>query len=831
MNEKLLLVEHLSDINNVIKNTFQPMQRIKLTCFDSSPHLLVFGATSGGIYIFKKDPCVFLKLIPSKEGSAMLVAISEGGQYIGVATSKGLIFILDQFLEDSSNQYQVFSEHEGNNVTYIKWRRNELYVGDEAGKVSVVTATYSSGFQTKAMLQIPAASLMTLDSEIIQIDTFESYVLISTKTKTFLCDTEKETYMQVGKKLRDGSFGACFCHHNGDSLESIIKETSHNPCQSVIENESCKSLNTKIYCARPGARIWEAGYDAKVLVTYQFKSSLDVAPTNYLIIDSKEESTMQKKQYSKTEKVHDNFNFQKIYPLCDKFILTYDSERVYIFDPISSKLIFWTNFLSSIRNVAVINNTFYVWKNDLEIGVFSVMDLENLLLTTLYNKQYLLCADLCIAFTKELLLMLEDSKKLYLLSVLKNKILNQEVVKKIQPVLDKVNSMNAIVFTRKQIVTVDNLYTNGYEETHRKTNKDTNKYLKLLMKQYQLNKTHSQIDIPEVADLLKSVTPNEIYLILNGFLDYVTTELKEDSKEWCQNQFLKQIFDRNITVKDLNLESVNMLTEAVIKSNESQNNLSCRCGYPLPKCHKHLPNYYNIIIDIFNNYCGHKDKLQKFIPYLWKHKIKTEPTLNIPGLIQFSDLELLKEHTLELSYDSWHDIIGYFIKLNEGLCLNCGERIDLQGLINWSDLAKVIVWSLGAKNAIRILQKYDSVIPKGALNVDFYYSCIFAHSFMNRQHETKVDAEAMFKFLNSNNETESGCRKLNDLMIKYFKRKHSENRNFSFHYTIETEGVCSACNLPLKNDFFYECKSLKTCSHKFHMFCFERNNRVCSICK
>lgn len=38
----------------------------QLNCFDASTNFLVFGASSGGIYIFKEDPCEFKKLIPSK---------------------------------------------------------------------------------------------------------------------------------------------------------------------------------------------------------------------------------------------------------------------------------------------------------------------------------------------------------------------------------------------------------------------------------------------------------------------------------------------------------------------------------------------------------------------------------------------------------------------------------------------------------------------------------------------------------------------------------------------------------------------------------------------
>lgn len=68
-----------------------------------------------------------------------MIAISRDERHIGIATSKGFTLILENFIEDNSPQYQVFSEHEGKQITYIKWHRNELYVGDDGGKVSVVS--------------------------------------------------------------------------------------------------------------------------------------------------------------------------------------------------------------------------------------------------------------------------------------------------------------------------------------------------------------------------------------------------------------------------------------------------------------------------------------------------------------------------------------------------------------------------------------------------------------------------------------------------------------------------------------------------------------------
>lgn len=60
---------------------------------------------------------------------------------------------------------------------------------------------------------------------------------------------------------------------------------------------SSESPDVRIFCARPGARLWEAGFDAQVLRTYQFKESLKEkpTPTELLVITSGEEAVLQKR--------------------------------------------------------------------------------------------------------------------------------------------------------------------------------------------------------------------------------------------------------------------------------------------------------------------------------------------------------------------------------------------------------------------------------------------------------------------------------------------------------------------------------------------------------
>lgn len=57
------------------------------------------------------------------------------------ATSKGSICLVD--LTSKNTDFQVYNEHTGNIITTMKWNEqsNELFAGDNTGKISVMTYT------------------------------------------------------------------------------------------------------------------------------------------------------------------------------------------------------------------------------------------------------------------------------------------------------------------------------------------------------------------------------------------------------------------------------------------------------------------------------------------------------------------------------------------------------------------------------------------------------------------------------------------------------------------------------------------------------------------
>lgn len=74
-----------------------------------------------------------------QEGSVTQIIVTPDEKTIIFATSKGLIIVIQDCFKETSFNYQQFTEHEGCNVTALKWYNDEVYCGDNAGNVSVIS--------------------------------------------------------------------------------------------------------------------------------------------------------------------------------------------------------------------------------------------------------------------------------------------------------------------------------------------------------------------------------------------------------------------------------------------------------------------------------------------------------------------------------------------------------------------------------------------------------------------------------------------------------------------------------------------------------------------
>lgn len=157
---------------------------LQYSSFDASEKYLVFGATSGSLYIFNRNPCSFVKIVPSKLQSISQVRISRQERLVAFSNVKGQIGVVDlQAAEAQVNTAQLDKSY----VTCFYWDNEErLYCGDQKGHVSIISLGY---FMGRNILNLTLKSILLLDSPVVQIAGLRELLLISTFAKCVLCNT------------------------------------------------------------------------------------------------------------------------------------------------------------------------------------------------------------------------------------------------------------------------------------------------------------------------------------------------------------------------------------------------------------------------------------------------------------------------------------------------------------------------------------------------------------------------------------------------------------------------------------------------------------------
>jgi hypothetical protein len=222
----------------------------------------------------------------------------------------------------------VSSEHKGRKVTALCWDTTILrvFVGDHVGKVSAIKLNTSKQAKTAAaFVMFPVQTITTVDSCIVQLDYLDGRLLISSLTRSFLCDTEREKFWKIGNKERGGEYGACF-----------------------FPGKCSGSQQPLIYCARPGSRIWEVNFDGEVLSTHQFKKLLSLPPLP--VITPRSEP-----QYDHMAGSTQSLSFPKLLRLSEHCVLTWTEKGIYVFIPQNVQVLLWSE-VKDIQDVAVCKN-------------------------------------------------------------------------------------------------------------------------------------------------------------------------------------------------------------------------------------------------------------------------------------------------------------------------------------------------------------------------------------------------------------------------------------------------------------------------------------------
>ncbi|XP_013047120.2 BLOC-2 complex member HPS5 [Anser cygnoides] len=303
--------------------------RLKCTCIAVSRRWIALGSSGGGLNLIQRDGWKQRLFLTHKEGAISRVACClHDEDYVAVATSQGLVVVweLNQERRGKPERIYVSSEHKGRKVTALCWDTAALrvFVGDHVGKVSAIKInTSKQGKAAATFVMFPVQIITTVDSRVVQLDYLDGRLLISSLTRTYLCDTEREKFWKIGNKERDGEFGACF-----------FPVGKNNGNQQPL-----------IYCARPGSRMWEVNFDGEVQSTHQFKQLLSSPPLPVV--------TLRMDPHCTTSSCSpQSLSFPKLLYLTEHYVVTWTERGIYIFVPQSVQVLLWSE-VKDIQDIAV----------------------------------------------------------------------------------------------------------------------------------------------------------------------------------------------------------------------------------------------------------------------------------------------------------------------------------------------------------------------------------------------------------------------------------------------------------------------------------------------
>uniref|UniRef100_A0A8C3AC72 Hermansky-Pudlak syndrome 5 protein homolog n=1 Tax=Cyclopterus lumpus TaxID=8103 RepID=A0A8C3AC72_CYCLU len=349
--------------------------RLKCTCLAVSRKWLALGTSAGGLHLIQKEGWKQRLILTHKEGSIAEVACCPHDEdFIAVATSQGLVVVWELQLERRGRpeRVSVSWEHRGQAISALCWDTSTLrvFVGDTGGKVSFLRAGSSKMGKGSAFVIFPVQTVTTVDSRVVQLGYQDGRLLISSLSRCYLCDTEREKFWRVGNKERDGEYGACFFPQNRGLLVG----------QPPL-----------LYSARPGSRIWEASFNGEVLSTHQFKQPLACPPLP--LIPYRDEP----QYYNPVQKSPQSIAFPKLLYFGDQNLLTWTHSAVYIFTPQNGQVLLWTE-VKDLVDIAVYRNELFCLHGSGRLSHLSLLSAERCVERLLRRESWPLAAMVCCMF-------------------------------------------------------------------------------------------------------------------------------------------------------------------------------------------------------------------------------------------------------------------------------------------------------------------------------------------------------------------------------------------------------------------------------------------------
>ncbi|NXP52666.1 HPS5 protein, partial [Heliornis fulica] len=351
--------------------------RLKCTCVAVSKRWLALGSSGGGLNLIQKDGWKQRLFLTHKEGAVSRVACClHDEDYVAVATSQGLVVVweLNQERRGKPERIYVSSEHKGRKVTALCWDTAALrvFVGDHVGKVSAIKInTSKQGKASATFVMFPVQIITTVDSRVVQLDYLDGRLLISSLTRTYLCDTERqviEKFWKIGNKERDGEFGACFFPTGKNSGNQL----------------------PLIYCARPGSRMWEVNFDGEVQSTHQFKQLLSSPPLPVV-------SLRVDPHYTSSSWSPQSLSFPKLLYVAEHCVMTWTERGIYIFLPQSVQVLLWSE-VKDIQDIAVYKSELFCLHANGKVVHLSLLLVDRCIERLIRRGLWTLAARVCCVF-------------------------------------------------------------------------------------------------------------------------------------------------------------------------------------------------------------------------------------------------------------------------------------------------------------------------------------------------------------------------------------------------------------------------------------------------
>uniref|UniRef100_A0AAG5CUD4 Hermansky-Pudlak syndrome 5 protein homolog n=1 Tax=Anopheles atroparvus TaxID=41427 RepID=A0AAG5CUD4_ANOAO len=350
-----------AELSAAVQQPLRNNTRIKFTCFDCSPKYFVFGANSGSLYLYDRNTTSFLAIFPSQLGAIGKVSISHNEKQIAVGNQSGSIGVLLELeppnvKEILSTDLSPTADSAGRPlapdkpsafVTSFCWTADdkELYCGDSRGIVSLIQFSL---FMGRNILNISLHPVLLLENRIVQIDRYKDLLLVSTLSKCVLCNTAREEFKQIGNRPREGQYGASFViaqPNNGP--------TPPSPPLMIVDEE-----DVRIFCSRPGSRLWEADLEGNVIRTHQFKQA--AANRRHRQLQCLQESELDLGPSVPMDGSMMVVPFQVLYSIRRQLLLVHDRCQLLIIDPVHSQIVLRTDEFTDITHVAVVDEWIYL---------------------------------------------------------------------------------------------------------------------------------------------------------------------------------------------------------------------------------------------------------------------------------------------------------------------------------------------------------------------------------------------------------------------------------------------------------------------------------------